>query len=122
MSTTTKAANLLVLNPYSQGFFVFTKTAAGNLEQQSDTRSPREILHLAGKIPRPRLAVSIGRAYDRLLSQLLFQETDLCLIPMAWLSHIPLWQVEERVQFAVQLTQAHLNDPIRIFGAKELIP
>lgn len=121
MSTTTKAANLLVLNPYSQGFFVFTKTAAGNLEQQRETRSPRQILHLAGKIPRPRLAVSIGRAYDSLLS-LLLQQTDLCMIPMAWLSHIPLWQVEERVQFAVQLTQAHLNDPIRIFGAKELIP
>lgn len=119
MSRAAKASNLLVLNPYSQGFFVFTKTAAGNLEPQTETRSPREILHLAGKLPRPRLAVYIGRAYDSFLSQLLFQETDLCTIPMAWISHIPLHEVNARAQFAVQLTEAYLSDPIRLFGAKE---
>lgn len=114
------ATNLLVLNPYSQGFFVFTKTAAGNLEHRLTTSSPREILHLLGQLPTPRLAVHIGRAYDNFLSQLSLRKTDFCTIPMAWLSHIPLCQVEARAQFAVQLTEAYLNDPIRLFGAKEI--
>lgn len=116
------ATNLLVLNPYSQGFFVFTKTAAGNLEHRDKTPSPREIFHLVDQLPRPRLVVHIGRVYDSFLSQLIFRETDLCTIPTPWLSHIPLWQVEARMRFAVQLTEAHLNDPIRLFGAKKLIP
>ena len=114
-----KSPNLLVLNPYSQGFYVFTKIAAGDLERLVVTNSAREIFHTVGQLPRPRLAVHIGRAYDSWLGQLIFHETDFCTIPMAWMSHIPLRQVNARAQFAVQLTEAYLSDPIRLFGAKE---
>lgn len=114
-----KSPNLLVLSPYSQGFFIFTKMAAGNLERRGATGSPREIFHTVGQLPKPRLTIHVGRAYDSFLGQLIFHETDFCTIPMAWMSHIPLRQVEARAQFAVQLTGAYLNDPIRFFGAKE---
>lgn len=114
-----KIPNLIILNPYSQGFFVFTKLAEGNCQRLVATNHAREIFHIVGQLPRPRLTVHIGRAYDSFLGQLIFQETDFCTIPMAWMSHIPFQQVNARAQFAVQLTEAYLNDPIRLFGAKE---
>lgn len=114
-----KVPNLIILNPYSQGFFVFTKLAEGNLERRAATNYAREVFHAVGQLPRPRLTVHIGQAYDSFLGQLIFHETDLCTIPMAWMSHIPLYQVGARAQFAVQLTEAYLSDPIRLFGANK---
>lgn len=114
-----KVPNLIILNPYSQGFFVFTKLAEGNLQRLAATNYTREILHTIGQLPEPRLAVHIGRAYGSFLGQIIVQETDLCTIPMAWMSHIPLHRVNARAQFAVQLTEAYLRDPIRLFGVYE---
>jgi hypothetical protein len=114
-----KVPNLLVLNPYSQGFFVFTKLASGDLERRVDVNSARQIFHAVSQLPKPRVAVHLGRAYDRFLVQILSHETDLCTIPMTWMSHIPFSQYEARARLAAQLAEAYLVDPIRLFGAKE---
>ncbi len=114
-----KVPNLLVLNPYSQGFFVFTKLASGDLERLIDVRSAQQIFHAVSQLPKPRVAVHLGRFYDSFLGQILSHETDLCTIPMTWMSHIPLCQCEERARLAAQLAEAYLVDPIRLFGAKE---
>jgi hypothetical protein len=114
-----KVPNLLVLNPYSQGFFVFTKLASGDFEHRIDVNSARQILHAVSQLPQPRVAVHLGRFYDTCLGQIISHKTDLCTIPMIWMSHIPLCQFEARARLATQLAEAYLVDPIRLFGAKE---
>ena len=42
-----KVPNLIVLNPYSQGFLVFAKLTEGNLERMAATNYAREIFHSA---------------------------------------------------------------------------
>lgn len=111
--------NILVLNPYSQGFFVFTKLAAGDLEWQRSTNCTQEICHTVCQLPKPRLAIYIGWPCKRLLGQLICHETDFCTIPLAWISHIPFRKVNERAHFATHLAKAYLTDPISLFGAKE---
>lgn len=114
-----KRPNILVLNPYSQGFFVFTKLAAGDLEHQRSTNCTQEICQTVCQLPKPRLAIYIGWPCERLLGQLICHETDFCTIPLAWMSHIPFRKVNERAQFATHLAKAYLTDPISLFGAKE---
>lgn len=114
-----KLSNILVLNPYSQGFFVFTKLVSGDLERLLPTNCAQEIFDTVCQLPKPRLTIHIGRPCERFLGQLIYHETDLCTIPLAWMSHIPFPQVDARAQFATHLAKAYLTDPIRLFGAKE---
>lgn len=111
--------NLLVLNPYSQGFFVFAKIASGDLEHLIEVRSPWQIPQAILQLPKPRIVVHLGRAYGSFLEQIISHEADLCVVPMIWMSHIPFQQYEARAQLAVKLVEAYLVNPIRLFGAKE---
>ena len=52
-------------------------------------------------------------------AELLLEQTDLCLIPDPWLKHIPRHQPKRRAEFALQLLEAYLEDPIRLLGAKD---
>ena len=113
--------NFLILNPYSQGFDVFMKKRSGQLQRLPLVHSQEQIYQTADQLPTPRLVVHIGTADSDLLGALILRhETELCSIPMPWISHLPLEQVEDRARLATQLAEAYLLDPIRLFGIKDL--
>ena len=61
----------------------------------------------------------MGQPWATFLGQVLIQDTDLCVIPGRWLEHIPYWDSLKRAEFAVQLVEAHLSTPIRLYGARD---
>ena len=118
-----KLPYLAVLIPYSKGLMLFEGTHADNLKLVADSACPQMILHTIRQLPAPRLAIHVGAAYEDFLGGLVFYETDLCVIPHPWMRHIPRFRVPDRAKFAVQLLEAFLAEPIRLFGAKsEVFP
>lgn len=116
-----RVENLAVCLPYSQGIDVYVRIAGEHLRLWPETFDDQTISKITDPLPRPCLVVFIGRPWGSLLGEILFQQTDLCIIPERWLEHIPCWQRLQRAEFSVQLIEAHLSDPIQLFGAKNTI-
>jgi len=114
-----KLPPLAVLIPYSKGILVYVQTASQELYHVLDTAHPREILEQLEPLPQPRLVAFLGQGPWTALAEVLLEQTDLCLIPDPWLEHIPRHQPRRRAEFALQLLEAFLEDPIRLLGAKE---
>jgi hypothetical protein len=114
-----KLPPLAVLIPYSKGIFVYVQTASQELHYVLSTHNRREILEQLDPLPPPRLVAFLGNAPWTALAELLLEQTDLCLIPDPWLKHIPRHQPKRRAEFALQLLEAYLEDPIRLLGAKD---
>lgn len=112
--------NLLVVNPYSQGFHTHIKITSEDLGPPRIVRSPGDVSEPACSIPKPCLVVYIGRGYEHSFGRIVFLDIDLCTIPISWIAHIPLVRVCERARFAARIVEAHLLDPIKIVGAKDL--
>ena len=115
------ADNLAVLIPYSQGIWIYSKSDGEPLRYAMDSphsRTSSEVVDFLGQLPEPRLATWLGSGPCTLLGQILEREIELCIIPDRWVKHIPLHQTCERAQFTVQLTEAFLEDPIKLFGRK----
>lgn len=75
------------------------------------------------ELPSPRLAVFVGSSYHGYLESLILtQDTALCIIPGAWVRHIPLADDSRRANFAVQLLEAHVNEPIQLMRSKQDLP
>ena len=121
MLFTSELPNFLILNPYSLGFYVFMKERSGQLQRLPLVHSKEQIYRTIDQLPTPRLVVCIDGADSDLLGKLILRhETELCSIPLAWISHLPLEQVEERARLATQIAEAYFLDPIRLFGIKDL--
>jgi len=119
MSKTPKTSELAILIPYSQGAMLYHRPTGGDLRCAADTPPSRHaVLDFVRELPQPRLAVILGRHPGRWLMDLLLQESDLCVIPDRWVQHIPIWKSSDRAQLAMQLTDAFLSEPIRLFGRK----
>lgn len=114
--------NLVILIPFSQGLMVYRRAADGKVHCVFDARSPHAALEVICELPQPRLAAILDRRPYRLLMDLLLRETDLCLIPDGWVSHIPIYKPSVRAQFAVQLVEAFLKEPIRLLGSQNTGP
>ena len=114
--------NLAILIPYSQGLMVYRRVAGGKLRCVFDARDPQDALEVVCELPQPRLAAILDRYPYHLLMELLLCETDLCLIPDGWLSHIPIYKPCDRAEFSVQLVEAFLKEPIRLLGRKNTGP
>ncbi len=110
--------NLLVLIPYSQGIMIYRRAQAEQLHHTESSPVELAVLEALAQLPAPRLVAYLGTGPHRLLGQMLLRETDLCLIPTAWMKHIPLHQPASRARFAVQLIEAFLSEPIRLLGNK----
>lgn len=116
------AYNLAVLIPYSQGIWLYVRRsdrqALHHALSSSHSRSPVEVVDFLCHLPQPRLATWLGADPSCLLGDLIVREIDLCIIPDRWMKHIPISQTCQRAQFALQLTEAFLKEPIRLFGRK----
>ncbi len=115
-----KVDNLAVCLPYSQGSQVYVRRAG----EEKLLLCPEDFRDYAiSDIPLlmdpPRLVVLVGQPWATFLGQILIQDTDLCVIPGRWLEHIPYWERLQRAEFAVQLVEAYLSTPIRLYGAKD---
>ncbi len=110
--------HLLLLVPYSQGFMIYRRAGSEELQHLLNSPSPYAVLTALHKLPLPRLVVLLDRFPGRLLGELLLRETDLCLIPQAWVKHIPCHQPNQRARFTLQLLEAFLKEPIRLLGNK----
>lgn len=113
-----KLPPLAVLIPYSMGIFVYVQTDSQDLHCALDASDPRHILEQLELLPQPRLVAFLGNGLWTPLAQVLLEQTDLCLIPDPWLKHIPRNQLRRRAEFALQLLEAYLEDPIHLLGAK----
>lgn len=72
------------------------------------------------ELSRPRIAIFVGSGYHGYLESLLLAEhTALCIIPEAWVRHIPLQSSTHRARFAVQLLEAHVNEPIQLLRGEQ---
>jgi hypothetical protein len=111
--------NLVILIPYSQGLMIYRQGADRKVCRVFDARTPQDALEVVCELPHPRLAAILDRSPYNLLMEILLRETDLCLIPDGWLSHIPIYKPCDRAEFSVQLVEAFLKEPIRLFGAKD---
>ena len=115
-----KLENLAVCLPYSQGSQVYVRRAGEeDLLLCPETFDDFAISDVPLLLDPPRLVVLVGQPWASFLGQILIQDTDLCVIPGRWLEHIPYWDRLQRAEFAVQLVHAHLNAPIRLYGAKD---
>jgi hypothetical protein len=111
--------NLVILIPYSQGLMVYRHLPDGEVRYVLGAGTPQDALEVVCELPHPRLAAILDDHPYRLLAQLLVRETEICLIPDGWLNHIPIYKPCDRAQFSVQLVEAFLKEPIRLFGAKD---
>lgn len=111
--------NFLVLIPYSRGYQLFIPTDADKPRCVLNSNSPREIFDAVAQLEPPRLVAHIGRTYDDYLANLVLYQTDLCIIPEPWMRHLSILQTNDRARFAVQLVEAHLIEPIRLYGEKD---
>ncbi len=115
-----KLDNLAVCLPYSQGSHVYVRRAGeGQLLLCPGAFNDHAISDIPLLLDPPRLVVLVGQMWASFLGQILIQDTDLCVIPSRWLEHIPYWERLQRAEFAVQLVEAHLSTPIRLYGAKD---
>lgn len=114
-----KLPALAVLIPYSKGVFVYVQTKSENLHHVLDTPNPRKILEAVRSLPPPRLVAWLGALPWTALSELLLEQTDLCLIPDPWLKHIPSHQLQRRADFTRQLLEVYFGDPICLLGIKK---
>lgn len=111
--------NLLVLIPYSRGYQIFIPTETDKLRYVLSSNCPRDIFAAVAQLETPRLVAHVGRTYDRYLANLVLHETDLCIIPEPWMRHLSIPQIHDRARFAVQVVEAHLTEPIRLYGDKD---
>ncbi len=112
--------NLAVCLPYSQGSHVYVRRAGEEkLLLCPQAFNDYAISDIPLLLDPPRLVVLVGQMWATFLGQILIQDTDLCVIPGRWLEHIPYWDRLQRAEFAVQLVEAHLCAPIRLYGAKD---
>jgi len=115
-----KVDNLAVCLPYSQGSHVYVRRPGEEkLLLCPETFGDYAISDIPLLLDPPRLVVLVGQPWATFLGQVLIQDTDLCVIPGRWLEHIPYWDRLQRAEFAVQLAEAHLSTPIRLYGAKD---
>ena len=115
-----KFENLAVCLPYSQGIDVYIRRAGEEeLLICPETFDDRAISDIPLTLAQPRLVVLVGKLWGTFLGQILIQNTDLCVIPDRWLEHIPYWEGLQRAEFVIQLIEAHLSAPIRLYGAKD---
>ena len=117
--TELSARNLAVLIPYSQGVWIYSRSDGGPLSYAMDSPASQvlsEVVDFVSQLPEPRLATWLGVGPWTVLGQLLEREIELCVIPDRWVKHIPDYQRDEQAQFTVQLTEAFLQNPIKIFG------
>ena len=115
-----KVENLAVCLPYSQGSHVYVRRAGDErLLLCPEDFGDYAISDIPLLLDPPRLVVLVGQMWASFLGQILIQDTDLCVIPGRWLEHIPYWERLQRAEFAVQLVEAHLSAPIRLYGAKD---
>lgn len=108
--------NLAVCLPYSQGISVYVRIAGEKLRLWPETLDEWTLPKITDPLPRPRIVVFVGRAYGSFIGEILLDQTDLCIIPTQWLEHIPCWDRVQRAEFAIRLLEAHLTNPIRLFG------
>lgn len=112
--------NLAVCLPYSQGIHVYIRREGEErLLLGPETFNDDAISDIPLLLAQPRLVVLVGQLWGTFLGQILLQDTDLCVIPDRWLEHISYWERLQRAEFAVQLIEAHLSAPIRLYGAKD---
>ncbi len=75
------------------------------------------------QLPLPRLVVFVGSGYHGYLESIALDEkTALCIIPGAWVRHIPIHHDTQRARFAVQLLEAHVNEPIQLMRSEKDLP
>lgn len=115
-----KVENLAVCLPYSQGIHVYTRIAGQELRLWPETLDEWTLPQITDPLPRPRIVVFVGTAHGSFLGEILLQQTELCIIPDRWLEHIPCWDRMKRAEFSIQLLEAHLSNPIRVFGVIDL--
>ena len=105
--------NLHLLVPFEQHLHLFRRPEHGSLYQLPTAKTFTEALdHFY--YPEPRLLLVLGNAYPQLLPQQRLESSNFCLIPESWLRHIAPHHVTMRAQFAVQLLEAFLFQPIRL--------
>ena len=115
-----KVQNLAVCLPYSQGIDVYIRRVGQEkLFLYPETFNDRTVSKIPQPLGQPRLVVLIGRVWGTFLGHMLLQNTDLCVVPECWLVHIPYSERLQRAEFAVQLIEAHISEPIQLFGAKD---
>ena len=110
--------HLLLLVPYSQGFMIYRRAGSEELQHLLNSPSPYAVLTALHQLPQPRIVALLDRFPPRLLGELLLRETDLCLIPQAWVKHIPCYQPDPRARFTLQLLEAFLQEPMRLLANK----
>ena len=111
--------NFLVLIPNSRRYLLFLATHTDKPRYVLGSNNPREIFDAVTELETPRLVAHVGRAYDHYLANLVLHETDLCIIPEPWMRHLSNHPVDDRARFAAQLVEAHLIEPIRLYGDKD---
>lgn len=111
--------NLLVLIPNSRRYQLFRATHTHEPQCLLNSNSAREIFDAVAELETPRLVAHVGRAYDHYLANLVLHEADLCIIPDPWMRHLSNHPIDDRARFAAQLVEAHLIEPIRLYGDKD---
>ena len=87
------------------------------------TDSVDELHDVVSQLTKPRLVVFVGSSYHGYLESLrLAEKTALCIIPGAWVQHIPPQNDTHRARFAVQLIEAHVNEPIQLMRSGTKLP
>lgn len=113
-----KTENLAVCLPYCKGITIYIQNAGQDLRRLWHDDLDDCTLHkLTEVLHPPRLVIFVGIPCANEMGVLLLQQTNLCIIPDQWLEHIPPWNRVERAEFSIKLLEAHLNYPIRLFGA-----
>jgi hypothetical protein len=74
------------------------------------------------ELPTPRMIVFVGSQYHGYLAPLLSEDTALCIIPGAWMRHLPPLEDVVRARFAVQLLEAQASEPIQLLCPEQDLP
>ena len=116
--------HLAVLVPQAQSVAIYVRSFADTRLRFAHNAQDVATLHDAiSELPRPRIVAFVGSGYHGYLEALLRDEkTAVCLIPGAWVRHIPPQHDTQRARFAVQLLEAHVNEPIQLLHSTQHLP
>ncbi len=116
--------HLAVLVPQTQSVALYVRSFADTRLRFVHNMHDVPTLHDAiRELPAPRIVAFVGSGYHGYLESLLLDEqTTVCLIPGAWVRHIPSQHDTQRARFAVQLLEAHVNEPIQLLRSAQQLP
>ena len=115
--------HLVIVVSNRQGIHLHGRKCMQGLRFLKKADCVQSLYDVVRELPLPRLVAFVGGGYHGYLEPLLLAEkTALCIIPGAWVRHIPSIHDTQRARFALQLLEAYVNEPIQWMHSEQDLP